>query len=480
MSNSQNDQVSIDNNFQPKSINQVIAEYGELDEGAGASQTLETQLRGHDRQLSFGALDHPETDHAAKTNYLPQKTNLETTEQLDMERLVKPSENFFLHDRDLWGSSSDGEVSVRDQSEQEDANVSDENGDEEDLYEYNPASAYGSPPVSHLESVSHGVFRNSFQEQKLDSARPNDRLKNLDPRPSFSEVASIRQPSIDDYQDAEHLVRELLKVHHIEDATRQLALVQSITDSLQGKLFQSPATTLRKSVKTEQILAATSEEFKEINNFDDLELTEEELSDSEKNTIQFARNHKDLRFSDMNDIMVNASEERSIEPIHHSQASIRPNNIRSALSGVHDQASNLLDETDYQGGPYTHTATSQVITQQPSPDQPSAGSTFSKKRQSYLRHNLNNQVLIEDEMIQRDKPAPARTTRPYHTATEGAQSSPDHLDNITFEDYPPSGMQRPPSRVEAGSSQISGKKKLMKLINMARKKPGTEQRKAQR
>ena len=105
---------------------------------------------------------------------------------------------------------------------------------------------------------------------------------------------------------------------------------------------------LRKSVKTEQILAATSEEFKEINNFDDLELTEEELSDSEKNTIQFARNHKDLRFSDMNDIMVNASEERSIEPIHHSQASIRPNNIRSALSGVNDKGSDLLDETDYQ------------------------------------------------------------------------------------------------------------------------------------
>jgi len=106
--------VSIDNNFQPKSINQVIAEYGEADEGAGASQTLETQLRGHDRQLSFGTFDHPETDYAAKTNYLPQKTNLETTEQLDMERLVKPSENFFLHDRDLWGSSSDGEASVRD------------------------------------------------------------------------------------------------------------------------------------------------------------------------------------------------------------------------------------------------------------------------------------------------------------------------------------------------------------------------------
>lgn len=143
---------------------------------------------------------------------------------------------------------------------------------------------------------------------------------------------------------------------------------------------------------------------------------------------------------------MNGSEERSIEPIHHSQASVRPNNIRSALSGVNDKGSDLLDETDYQAGPYTHVTSSQVITEQPSPDQPSKESTFSKKRQSYLRHNLNNQVLIEDEMIQRDKPAPRRTTKPYRTATEAAESSPDHLDNLTFEDYPPSGIQRPPSK----------------------------------
>lgn len=82
----------------------------------------------------------------------------------------------------------------------------------------------------------------------------------------------------------------------------------------------------------------------------------------------------------MNDIMMNGSEERSIEPIHHSQASVRPNNIRSALSGVHDKALDLLDETDCQAGPYTHMAASQVIAQQPSPDQPSKESTFSRKR----------------------------------------------------------------------------------------------------
>ena len=62
-------------------------------------------------------------------------------------------------------------------------------------------------------------------------------------------------------------------------------------------------------------MAPPSEEFKEINNFDDLELTEEDLSDLENNTIQFARNNNDLRFSDINDLLMNENEERSIEPI---------------------------------------------------------------------------------------------------------------------------------------------------------------------
>jgi hypothetical protein len=46
-----------------------------------------------------------------------------------------------------------------------------------------------------------------------------------------------------------------------------------------------PPINLRNSVKTDQIIAPPSEEFKEINNFDDLELTEEELSDLENNTV---------------------------------------------------------------------------------------------------------------------------------------------------------------------------------------------------
>lgn len=106
----------------------------------------------------------------------------------------------------------------------------------------------------------------------------------------------------------------------------------------------------------------------------------------------------------MNDIMMNGSEERSIEPIHHSQASVRPNNIRSALSGVHDKGSDLLDETDYQTGPYTHIASSQVIDKQVFPDQTFKENTFGKKRQSYLRHNLNNQALLEQESGHGDRP----------------------------------------------------------------------------
>ena len=133
----------------------------------------------------------------------------------------------------------------------------------------------------------------------------------------------------------------------------------------------------------------------------------------------------------MNDIMMNGSEERSIEPIHHSQASVRPNNIRSALSGVHDKGSDLLDETDYQMSPNTHVASSQVIDKQVSPDQAFKESTFGKKRQSYLRHNLNNQVLLEDESAQRDRPTVERAT-PNRTAAAGVESSPDqqHIEKL--------------------------------------------------
>ena len=62
---------SADKEFQPKSINQVIAEYSDTKEGGGVVQTFETQLKNHDRQLSFGALDHAETDYGIRNNYLP-------------------------------------------------------------------------------------------------------------------------------------------------------------------------------------------------------------------------------------------------------------------------------------------------------------------------------------------------------------------------------------------------------------------------
>ena len=38
---------------------------------------------------------------------------------------------------------------MNNQSESEDANVSDEQCDEEDMYEYNPISSYGSPALFH-------------------------------------------------------------------------------------------------------------------------------------------------------------------------------------------------------------------------------------------------------------------------------------------------------------------------------------------
>jgi len=49
-------------------------------------------------------------------------------------------------------------------------------------------------------------------------------------------------------------------------------------------------------------------------NFDDLGLSDEE-SGSEKNTIRFARNQHDYKYSEMNDYLLNCEEEKSIEPI---------------------------------------------------------------------------------------------------------------------------------------------------------------------
>lgn len=72
---------------------------------------------------------------------------------------------------------------------------------------------------------------------------------------------------------------------------------------------------MKKSGKMDPILPGSSEEFKEINNFDDLELTEEELSDVEHNPMLFMKNQTDLNDLEMNDLVVSCEEERSIEPI---------------------------------------------------------------------------------------------------------------------------------------------------------------------
>ena len=84
--------VNISNNeikdFKPKSINQIMAEcHSDTNENhvgvGGGFQTMETQIK-NERLMSFGNLDHVETDYGIQNNYLPQKTNLETTENIDI------------------------------------------------------------------------------------------------------------------------------------------------------------------------------------------------------------------------------------------------------------------------------------------------------------------------------------------------------------------------------------------------------------
>ena len=53
------------------------------------------------------------------------------------------------------------------------------------------------------------------------------------------------------------------------------------------------------------------------NAFDDLGVSDEE-SGTELNTVQFAKNQQDFKFSEMNDFFMNCDEEKSIEPIQTS------------------------------------------------------------------------------------------------------------------------------------------------------------------
>jgi len=149
----------------------------------------------------------------------------------------------------LWRSESSSflsDASLGKQSEPEDANVSDDNADEEDMYESNhlvferPAQGLN----SHLEGGpgAHFRFKNSFQsfqEQKGSERKASD-------FPRLTSPLEVLPPgsghfcSFDDYQDSEQMARDLLKLHNIEKKMADLTLIEQIHGTLQGKLDASP------------------------------------------------------------------------------------------------------------------------------------------------------------------------------------------------------------------------------------------------
>ena len=98
------------------------------------------------------------------------------------------------------------------------------------------------------------------------------------------------------------MVQDLLKVHKIEDATNRIVLMNQITDSLNGKLFINSISAAQKSGKMEPILPSPSEEFKDANNFEDLELTEENSDAEQHNLVNFGKDVAATQELDINDL----------------------------------------------------------------------------------------------------------------------------------------------------------------------------------
>jgi hypothetical protein len=80
---------------------------------------------------------------------------------------------------------------------------------------------------------------------------------------------------------------------------------------------------------------------------------------------------------------------------------------------------------------------------------------------------------MDDEYAQKNKPVLDLTSKPLRVATDELGSLEDNDSSYNQ----PLSNAVPASKPQRGPSQLSGKKKLLKLINMARKKTDSVERK---
>lgn len=195
----------------------------------------------------------------------------------------------------IWASSmsndSDSEPVVRNESDFEDANVSDDYVDDEDMYG-DASGSYG--------ANQGNLFKNSFMEPSMSRSHMTDKqgtgVSGLE--------SSLSIYKLEEYSDYEQLVLDVMKIHHVSDQASNLQLLKNISDSLQGKLEiiskrdKKPKKAIQ--IAGQVILGA------QLSNFEDLGVSDQEDSFTMKNS--------NLDLLD--------EEEKSIEPIQDSKSQL--------------------------------------------------------------------------------------------------------------------------------------------------------------
>lgn len=111
----------------------------------------------------------------------------------------------------------------RNESEFSDANVSAEKSDIENEEMYD---GFG----SHLDQ--NNFFRNSFQDSQA-KMKPADHLASVDSTHTW--MAPSAQFNLDDYQDTDHFVADMLRIHAPGWRSSKIELFKQIEDNLNGK-----------------------------------------------------------------------------------------------------------------------------------------------------------------------------------------------------------------------------------------------------
>lgn len=141
----------------------------------------------------------------------------------------------------FWGSddssSAKSQRSIH-KSAADEANVSDDNGDEDGLSENN--LVYAAPLNAHLESGASIRLKNSFQQKKEGDPRKTPLVPASQQDFYVATQSSVAGFSFEDCLEPEQMVRDILKFHNIEEQSASLTLVEEINDGLLGLAVEKP------------------------------------------------------------------------------------------------------------------------------------------------------------------------------------------------------------------------------------------------